>query len=387
VSRRSRVLVAVALACVAASALAATAAPSRNLQVGIYDEGQVFYTDPEKTFTSLEQLHVEVIRVNLYWGGPLGVAKKRPAKPTDPTDPAYNWGLYDRTVLYADAHGIKVVFSIFGTPGWANGGKARNRAPTKAVDLRNFAYAAATRYSGTFVRDEDEKQLPAVRLWLAWNEPNNPVFLSPQFRKVGKRNVVQSPVDYARICNAVVTGVHGTALKGEKVACGVTAPRGNNTAKGNRPALSPLVFLRGMKKAGAKGFDAYAHHPYYGKPSETPSTPPPARTAVTLGNINTLIKEVTRLYGPKRIWITEYGYQTRPPDNVFGVSYAKQAKYLTQAFSIARRNPRIDLMLWFLFRDDRKLGGWQSGLLTVGGRKKPAYTAFQRFARALSESR
>jgi hypothetical protein len=226
--------------------------------------------------------------------------------------------------------------------------------------------------------------LPAVRYWLAWNEPNNPAFLSPQFRKVGKRNVVQSPYDYAKICNAVVGGVHATALKGEKIGCGVTAPRGNNTAKGNRPALSPLVFLDNMKKAGAKGFDAYAHHPYYGKPSETPSTPPPARTAVTLGNIGTLIKEVTRLYGQKRIWITEYGYQTRPPDNVFGVSYTKQAKYLTQAFSIARKNPRIDMMLWFLFRDDPKLGGWQSGLLTKNGRKKPSFAAFQRFARSLA---
>ena len=35
---------------------------------------------------------------------------------------------------------------------------------------------------------------------------------------------------------------------------------------------------------------------------------------VELGNINDLIKVVTQLYGNKRIWITEYGYQTNPPD-------------------------------------------------------------------------
>ena len=84
-----------------------------------------------------------------------------------------------------------------------------------------------------------------------------------------------------------------------------------------------------MKKAGAKGFDAYAHHPYYGAPRETPSTPPPpgihgnAATAITLGNINLLIREVTRLYGNKRFWVTEYGYQTNPPDRIFGVSFAE----------------------------------------------------------------
>ena len=71
---------------------------------------------------------------------------------------------------------------------------------------------------------------------------------------------------------------------------------------------------------------------------------------------------MTQLYGNKRIWITEYGYQTNPPDPLFGVSYAKQAAYLTQAFGIARKNPRIDMMLWFLLKDEPDLAGWQSGL-------------------------
>ena len=64
---------------------------------------------------------------------------------------------------------------------------------------------------------------------------------------------------------------------------------------------------------------------------------------------------MTRLYGNKRIWITEYGYQTNPPDRVFGVSWANQAKYLTQAYGIAKRHPRIDYFLWFLLRDERRL--------------------------------
>jgi hypothetical protein len=86
---------------------------------------------------------------------------------------------------------------------------------------------------------------------------------------------------------------------------------------------------------------------------------------------------VTQLYGTTRIWITEYGYQTNPPDKIVGVSYAKQAAYLTQAFGIARKNPRIDMMLWFLLKDETNVAGWQSGLLTAGGVKKPAFLAFQ----------
>ena len=50
----------------------------------------------------------------------------------------------------------------------------------------------------------------------------------------------------------------------------------------------------------------------------------------------TLVKLLTRLYGHKQLWITEYGYQTNPPDPQFGVSWLLQARYLTQAFAIAQ---------------------------------------------------
>jgi hypothetical protein len=102
---------------------------------------------------------------------------------------------------------------------------------------------------------------------------------------------------------------------------------------------------------------------------------------VTLGNINVLIKEIDRLYGRRtRVWVTEYGYQTNPPDRFYGVTYSKQAKYLTQAVSIARANPRIDVFLWFLLRDEQRLGGWQSGLTTFEGKRKPSFNAFRRAA-------
>ena len=61
---------------------------------------------------------------------------------------------------------------------------------------------------------------------------------------------------------------------------------------------------------------------------------------------------------------------------MFGVSYAKQAQYLTQAYAIARKNPRIDMMLWFLLRDERRVEAVGSpGCMTVTGKKKPAYTS------------
>ena len=263
-----------------------------------------------------------------------------PINGADPGDPAYDWRRFDRMVLNAARQKIRIAFTIFATPAWANRGRGRNRPPDNAVHLEKFAYAAAARYSGTWRRREDDRRLPPVRLWIAWNEPNLNLGLIPQFRKVNGRWVINSAREYARICNAIYDGVHITALTGQRVACGVTAPRGNNAPNQRRPSVSPLAFLRAMKRYGVRTFDAYAHQPYYGAPRETPRTPPRARTAVTLGNIDVLIDEVTRLFGPKRIWLTEYGYQTRPPDLTFGVSWALQARYLAQAYSIARAHPQ-----------------------------------------------
>jgi hypothetical protein len=390
----SRLLVLAAVVAAVAGIAADRAPASGRMQLGIYDDAQVLGR-PDESFPLFEQLRVQVIRVTLHWGGRLGVAPDaRPQNATDPDDPAYDWFVYDRAVKDATDAGIKVVFSIVDTPRWANGGKGLNRAPTKPSDLRNFAYAAARRYSGSYIPDdgdpttEDEK-LPPVRYWLAWNEPNNPLFLWPQWLRVGKGKkrhwVAQSPIDYAKICSAVFTGVHLTTLAGEKVGCGVTGPRGNNRPTGTRPSIGPIPFLRALKRAGLKRFDVYAHHPYYGKPTETPTSQPTSNRGkrgliappILLGNISELIKEVTRLYGPKRLWITEYGYQTRPPDRAFGVTWAKQAAYLRQAVRIARRNPKIDMMLWFLLRDETRLGGWQSGLFTATMVRKPAFAAFR----------
>jgi Glycosyl hydrolase catalytic core len=367
----------------AAAAPSASAAP--GLRVGVVDHALAI-GQPDEVAPSLRGLGAQVLRVNLYWGGRFRVPRTKPRDGTDSTDRAYDWGLYDRIVLEADRANAEVAFTIFGTPAWANGGGPPNRAPRDPERLEDFAYAAATRYSGSFER-ADGTVLPRVRYWIAWNEPNIPLGLVPQWRREGRRWVIQSARSYARICNAIYEGVHFTLIKAQKVACGVTAPRGNNAPRRKRPSVSPLAFLRAMKSAGARTFDAYAHQPYYGSRRESPSTLPAGPHAITLANIDRLVREVTRLYGRKRIWITEYGYETNPPDFAFGVSWARQAQYLTQAFRIARAHPRIDLMLWFLVRDEFRLQGWQSGLVADDGQRKPAFAAFRQVSlRARAEA-
>jgi hypothetical protein len=360
---------------------ASGAEASPTIQKGIYDDTQILYGNPDKVFPSLQRLGTQVIRVNLWWGGPNGIARRKPANAANPADPAYSWDTYDRTVRYAFAYGMLPIFTVLGTPSWANASAGWNYAPTKASDLQAFVTAAAKRYSGAY-KDAAGAPIGRVARWIAWNEPNNPVFLRPQFVKSGAAWVMQSPKTYATICNAVVKAVKSVNAS-NKVACGVTSPRGNNEPGTLRSSVSPLAFMRAMKNARAAGFDAYAHHPYYGFPSETPNTPPPpgkrgvAPTAVTLGNFEVFTKELQRVYPGKRIWITEYGYQTNPPDTFFGVTPARQALYMKQAWAKLAASPKVDMMVWFLLQDEERIGsGWQSGLHYVSGKSKPSRAVF-----------
>ena len=376
--------VAVATSSTADSASESTSAGNRasrsGVMVGFYDDQQV-YGRTDWAFRQLRTLRAGVVRITIDWAS---VAKRRPRVPANPADRAYNWTAVDHVVSQAAAKKVRVLATIYGTPRWA--GRAKNRLPWRIKDLRLFSYAAARRYSGTYRVKEDENEpvrvLPAVRYWLAWNEPNNPVFLKPQRKRFRSKWRPQSAFDYAKICSAVWAGVHGTRLRGEKVACGATGPRGNDAPRSSRPSTSPLVFLTWLRRAGAKHFDAYAHHPYYSNRFERPTTVPRSKKEITLGNIRVLIGTLDRLYGrSKRLWITEYGYQTRPPDPYFGVRYSSQARYVHQAFAIARQTHRIDMLVWFLIRDERRLSGWQSGVVSVRGYRKPAFRAFRTLRR------
>jgi hypothetical protein len=371
--------VAVAASATAESAPASNTATYRTLGsgmlVGFYDDEQV-YGRTVWAFRQLRTLRAGIVRITIPWST---VAKRRPKRPAEPADKAYNWTGVDNVVKQAAENKVRVLATIFGTPRWA--GRAKNRLPRRITDLRLFAYAAARRYSGAYRVKESENEparlLPAVRHWLAWNEPNNPIFLKPQWKMVKRQWRPQSAYDYAKICSAVWVGVHSTRLGGEKVACGVTGPRGNDAPRSSRPSTSPLVFLTWLRRAGLKHFDAYAHHPYYSNRFDRPTTVPRSKKEVTLGNIGVLISKLNSLYGPKkRLWITEYGYQTRPPDRRFGVPYSLQAKYVHQAFAIARKTRRIDMLVWFLIRDERRLSGWQSGVVSVRGTRKPSFRAF-----------
>jgi hypothetical protein len=131
-------------------------------------------------------------------------------------------------------------------------------------------------------------------------------------------------------------------------------------------------------RASRARFDAYAHHPYPLSRRETPTTGGCRYCeSITMANLERLLSNVKRYWGTgKRIWLTEYGYQTNPPDRSLGVSPALQARYLGEAALRVYRAPRVDMLIRFLVRDEASVGRWQSGLFTIDDKPKLSAAAF-----------
>jgi hypothetical protein len=352
-------LLAVLVALVAPSA--ALAAP--RMWMGFQDD-PYFRWLPERFYMRdrAMQANATVMKTTVYW---FNVAPRRPSNGANPFDPVYRWEDLDEFVRQAEDRDIEVMLTIWGTPNWA--GSAKNRAPRRLSDLTNFARALSTRYSGRY------RGFPYVRFYSVWNEPNLGLFLMPQY-DAKKRSVIGTV--YAGLYRAAYAGLKAGS-RSSLVAMGETSPRKLRTS----PSHSPGRFAELLSKARPKvRFDAYAHHPY-GSPANQPPTQQVGWPNVGMTTLPRFAASLDKWFGKKNtpIWLTEYGHETRPEDPR-GVTYTQQAAYLRTAVAMARRNPRIQMLVWFIMRDN-PVSLWQSGLLTFGGLEKPAFDLFSVLAK------
>ena len=105
------------------------------MMVGLLDQASTFY-NADVAFPIYKKLRVQVIRVDLYWGGnDLAVSKRRPVHAADPADPAYNWDVYDRVVSFAEKYNI----SCSSRSGERRGGRTAARPGALPEELRRPA--------------------------------------------------------------------------------------------------------------------------------------------------------------------------------------------------------------------------------------------------------
>ena len=256
-----------------------------------------------------------------------------------------------------------MLITIWGTPKWANKNKGPNYLPTKPADFQNFARAVASRYSGRHAG------YPFVRFYGIWNESNLGNFLAPQFNSAGK---IVSPANYAKIAAAGYAGVKAWSPKA-LVAIGETSSSGRDVKrKGATDSTRPGTFAKLVAQANKKlKFDAWAQHPYPVPVNQGPNQKV-RYPNVTFSTMAQFEKDLDKWFGRKniKVWITEYGNETKPGEPK-GVTMAQQAKYVPQAIANAKKDKRIPMFIWFVFRDSRS-SPWQSGVYRTTGAAKPA---------------
>jgi hypothetical protein len=337
-----------ALAAAAVTLVAPTASSaSKYIRYGVQDDAYLAGPSIETRLGTLDQLGANLVRTMVSWRQ---VAPTKPRHPADPADRAYDWSSTDAVLPELHAHGIGVLVTLYRTPAWASASHIPRAVPTSSSAFAAFAVAVAKRY-------------PWVRLWEIWNEPNLQSFLKPN----SPRLYVQ------RLLNPAYAALHALDPL-NRVAGGATSPRSTSTG------LSPVTFMRGMRAAHPR-LDAYSHHPYPVTRHERPFGFAPGvcrycKGVLTLANLPKLNAEVRRDFGPRRIWLTEYGYQTNPADPN-GVSPATQAEYIAESALRVREAPFVDILIQFGLEDESRPSGWQSGLFSTAGLAKPAFNSFR----------
>ena len=368
------------LALLAAAAVAPAGASASSKQVMTFEAPRELLQDADRdrTLDEIKAFWVDRVRVLMYWSSiaPSPDSAERPAfDATDPgAYPAAGWGRYDNLMQAARARGIEVYVTLTGpAPRWATRRKRDNLTDPSAKEFEAFATAAGRRYG------------EQVAIWSIWNEPNQPQFLKPQFR----RGRPASPAIYRRLYQGARKGLHAAGNTGDTILLGETSPRGNARI------VAPLAFLRGTlclsgsykrsSRCGRLDTEGYAHHPY--SRSSGPGFVEPDRDDVTMSGIARLVRALDRAAragAVKRglgIYLTEFGTQSRP--DPLAVSLTQQAEFNAMSERLAYLNKRVRAFSQYLMSDDApgsgadRYGGFESGLRRHDGRPKPAYEAFR----------
>ena len=383
----------------------ASAAAAGNLEVGMEDERLLLSdsTQAQGAIAGMAAAGVDVVRIHARWidvsPGRNAMHRPRGFDPGNERSRRYDWQTLDQAVDLTRAAGMRVMLSVTGPgPLWTSRNPRLHNPrykPNPAL-FAKFARAVATRYGDRVDR------------YLIWNEPNVAGWLEPQQTCVSRRVCVPaSPHIYRGLVRAARPAIE-RADPGAQVLLGELAPRGHS-AISTRSPVSPLPFLRALACVDRRYKPMRTGPCRHFRPGERrrlrlpparrrvrPRGPQPgprpgadrrpaaavlrARPAHALGRIG----------APGRrfdVYLTEFGYQTSPPDHDVGISLARQSRYLQQAAYLAWRLPRVRNLTQYQWRDEpvvarghgvKSYAGWQSGLRYVNDRPKPAMAAGSR---------
>lgn len=271
----------------------------------------------------------------------------------EPQPGQYQWDYYDRMVDLFSTRGVQIIGVLGHPPGWAT--------PEWSDDPTNISFFAPDpeRFAD-FAAAVIERYRYRIVHWEIWNEPDNPQFWWPQ----------PDPVAYAQLLRTVYTRVAGVA------------PEVNILLGGVNP-FNP-AYLQALAENDAWwAFDILNIHPYV-DPAMPEEQGEIGQSAIAS------VRHVTAWAGDKPIWVTEYGWSSRPSDRdpAGSISEDDQANYLVRG-AVLLVEAGAQRVLWYSMKDEVQNG---YGMMRFAkayddySESRPALAAFATLSHQLADA-
>ena len=381
---RRRLVLTVLLGALAAAIQAAPTLAGPGMVVGADDDSLV-WGNSQQTASNARALGLKAVRITRQW---------HPGESTVPPD--FQDTLYR---IIGDVSGLRVVVSLYGRP-----------EDTPRTDEARRQYCS-------YVADM-LKVNPQIRDVVIWNDANEQAFWSPQFNADGTS---AAPADYEALLATCWDAAHAANPSTNVISAAVskTSPIPGGFTIGYNPPATWIAKLAEAYRASGRTkpiFDTFGYIPHAAGSVERPWTKHPSSSNFAIGDYDALVAALTTGFqgtaqpvpGQKgtTIWYLAQGYES-VPDPAKAGAYSgteldgaplpalspneasdsgtgpgiDQPLQLSDAIELAYCQPFVGAYFNFHLADEPNLAGWQSGLMTKDGRKKPAYSAFQHLPR------
>jgi hypothetical protein len=340
-------------------------------------------------------------------------SSKAPAGSYNPS--AVEFGRFVKALGTRYSGGYNPAAAPGGPPPSGPSGPPPCQTPTEPGDPCPTPIPASVHRNGPYAWTADDTGvLPRVDLWAVWNEPNLSGWLQPQYNR--KKQPV-SPRIYRGLFLGAYDGLVASGHANDEILMGDLLPFARS-GKTYPARVSPIKFLRELacvdnhyhayrgSAAAARGCTGYkplpgtgvAYHPY--TLAAGPDALTPLADDATINDLTRLdraLRKLARRFVDHRmpIWITEFGYQTDPPDP-FASPITLVPRFMSESEWLAYHDQRVKSYAQYPLSDDSTSGrglsrfhGFQSGIDSSSNRpKKFVYQAFQTplFVRLISKS-
>ena len=345
----------------------ALAGSASAMDVGVVDDHGVAPANSSTFFDALGALGMRENRITITWD---------PAAPTT-IERQQALELY---LPLASLRGVRVVFAV---------------APARADSITSNP-AAPGQYAAFLAHLA--RTFPTVKDYVIGNEPNQPRFWQPQFR----RGVAVSPTAYYSLLARSHDALKAVAPSITGIGVGLS-PRGNDQPNaGDNVSVSPVRFISGLGKAyrssrrRAPIMDELAFHPYPDRDTDplmkgyrwpNAGVPNLDRIKQAFWDAFRGTRQPTfgegRSRGRVAFRLDELGWQVGIPPASAGAYFgfesirptneANQSGIYAQAIRYLACDASVRSVLFFLLRDEPDLERWQAGLIRADGSPRSSF--------------